>query len=114
MVKITRAYVVRFDEIEMEQLLPSRRKITVKWHKRPDKSWIPFYSTDSAFHICPYNGQFKDCRDCIAYSEDMVIWDKNCNDIWEKEAINSNEMASRATACANAEDCSIVYRSIYG
>lgn len=105
--KITRGYVNHYQTIKMAQTLPSGRHVFVEYVKTPNDKWVATYSTDSAYHICPYNGQFIDCAQCAAVieaanDEDIV---KNC--FTREERISSEEMASRATACVNADGCKI-------
>ena len=106
MKKITRGYVKHYDIISMKQTLPSGRHIYVKYEKVNDGYWQPRYSTDSAYHICPMNGRFINCKDCDAYDTDDCMK--------YRELVSNDEMASRATACSNAKDCVIDFRSTDG
>ena len=60
------------------------------------------YSTDSAYHICPYDGRFRDCKTC-----DATINNLDCSGY--EEIISSTEMAQRAAACSKAPDCTIKF-----
>lgn len=109
MKQITKGYVNHYDTIKMVQTLPSGRHICVEYKKTPSDKWYAHYSTDSAFHICPYSGEFKECNKCDAYlnavdDEDFI---EGC--LQYEERISSNEMAARAIACVNAEDCTIEF-----
>lgn len=109
MKKITRAYVTHFNIINMEQILPSGRKVCVQWNRTKNNKWMPVYSTDSVYHICPYDGQFIDCNRCECYNDLPDEMLKACEA--KLEYISNEEMASRATACANAHCCTISFRS---
>lgn len=98
--KITKGYVNHYQTITMTQTLPSGRNVYAKYVRIGKDKWNPIYSTDSAYHICPYDGQFRDCKVC-----DVTINGLDC--ISHEEVISSAEMASRATACANAKNCTI-------
>ena len=107
--KYTRAYVSHFDTIVMTQTLPTGRIVRCDWLRDDNKLWHPIYSTNSAYHICQYSGLFKDCKNCKCYNDDATIMSRNCAQ--ESEALSMDEMASRATACANAKGCTIDFRS---
>lgn len=110
--KITRAYITHFNQISMEQLLPSGRKVCVEWTRIDKNGWLPIYSTDSVYHICPYNGRFGACLVCKAYNDDAKTMADNCWKEWQKELISNEEMTSRAIACADAPGCTISFRSV--
>lgn len=112
--KITRPFITHHNQIIMTQFLPTGRKVWVEWVRSDKNKWLPIYKTDSAYHICPYTGLFGACAFCDAYNDDAKIMEKNCWTRWEREWIDDNEMASRATACANATGCTIDFRSIDG
>ena len=107
--KITRGYVNHYQTIKMVQTLPSGRHVFVEYIKIGKDKWTPKYSTDSAYHICPYDGRFQDCIACEAFTEalndEMIV--KNCQK--HTEEISSTEMAQRAAACSKAPDCMISF-----
>ena len=109
MKKITRAYVSHFDNISMTQSLPSGRIVQCEWTRDENGRWHSNYSSNSVYHICKYSGIFKDCQNCECYNDDAEIMSKQC--AAQGETITMDEMASRATACANAEGCTIKFRS---
>ena len=109
MKKITRAYVTHFDIIDMIQTLPTGRVVKCEWIRDDNDRWHSNYSSNSAYHICKYSGIFKDCQNCKCYNDDAEMMSKQC--ATQGEAISMNEMASRATACANAKGCTINFRS---
>ena len=105
--KITKGYVNHYQTIKMAQTLPSGRHVFVEYKKTPTDKWYAHYSTDSAFHICPYSGEFKECSDCDAYFDAVDDEDFIESCLQYEERISSEEMASRATACVNADGCKI-------
>lgn len=105
--KITKGYVNHYQTIKMTQMLPSGRHVYVMYTKIKNKDqWQATYSTDSAYHICPFDGRFINCQDCDVYSTDKEYID-NC--LLHSEMVSSKEMASRANACAKASDCTIEF-----
>ena len=110
--RITRAYVSHFDTCVMKQLLPTGRFIRCDWLRDDNNLWHSIYSTNSAYHICKHTGQFKDCKDCECYNEDAFAMSRMCEA--QAEVVSMDEMASRATACLNAEGCTVSFRSMHG
>lgn len=105
--KITKGYVNHYQTIKMTQTLPSGRHVYVTYTKIENKDrWQAAYSTDSAYHICPFDGRFINCPDCGVCSTDKEH-EESC--VSHKEVISSKEMASRANACAKAPDCTIEF-----
>lgn len=105
--KITKGYVNHFVRIKFTQTLPSGRHIWATYVKVPDKKWAVYYSTDSAYPICQYTGEFKGCNQCEVYLNSSIEENfvKKCIALEEK--IDSEEMARRANDCIKAIDCTV-------
>ena len=109
--KVTRAIISHQDRVKMTQTLPSGRHVYAVYKKNPNKKWWAEYSTDSAYHICPYSGKFIDCKKCELYGpfdEEEQI--KSC--LTEVEYISTEEMTKRAYLCSIAEGCDLQYWSV--
>ena len=110
--KVTRAYVSHFDKCVMRQVFPTGRIVQCDWMRDENSLWHSIYSTNSAYHICKHTGQFKDCKNCNCYDDDAFEMSRKCEA--QAEVISMDEMASRATACLNAEGCTVSFRSSNG
>lgn len=110
---ITKSYVTHFDEAVFMQTLASGRHVTVTYTRdRGDDKWVPVYSTDSVYSICPVTGQFKTCLMCDLYEDGSdTYFEEKCVKLIER--ISHKELAARATDCLNAEDCTVSFRSRY-
>lgn len=110
--KITKGYVNRFDLIKFTQILPSGRRVCETYFKQPNvEEWTIQYTTDSAYHICPYDGIFRDCGNCDVYEEagDEEDFIERC--LAHIQRINSMELARRCTLCERDENCDVYYWS---
>ena len=70
--KVTVNYVENFSTITFTQPLSKGRYIEEVYTKTP-KGWLLMYTSNSAYHICPYDGAFRDCRQCGADKEDFSM-----------------------------------------
>lgn len=100
MKKVTKGYVNRFDVIKFIDTLPSGRHVyEIYTRVRPETMWTIMHSTDSTYHICPYDGIFRNCSDCGANAEDFDV--QFCLD--KLERISSEALAERCTLCEAAQ-----------
>lgn len=110
--KITKGYVNRFDMIKFTQILPSGRRIHETYYREPAKEmWRIQYTTDSAYHICPYDGTFRECGDCNAVLdsvEDTEIVEKCLEKMMR---VSSEVLARRCTLCEKGKNCKVDYWS---
>lgn len=110
--KITKGYVNRFDRIKFTQVLSSGRKVYEEYIRKPNtEKWYVQHSSDSAHHICPYDGIFRECVDCEEYEnavddEDFV---EGC--LARTEWVLSTELARRCTLCEKGKNCKVDYWS---
>ncbi len=110
--KITKGYVNRFDKIKFTQVLPSGRYVYEEYTWHPlIKQWYIQYSSDSVYHICPYDGIFRECKDCEVYNE--AIDDEKFIELCSARTcwVSSNELARRCTLCEKGKNCKVDYWS---
>ena len=96
--KITRGYVEHYNTVVFTETLPSGRHIEQTYTKTP-KGWLAMHSTDSAYHICPYDGVFRQCQECGADKEDFDV--EFCKS--KREYITGDELAARCNDCLAAD-----------
>jgi len=110
--KITKGYVNRFDKIKFTQVLPSGRSVYEEYIKHPyADEWYIKYSSDSAHHICPYDGMFRECVDCEVYDEAVDDEDFVELCLSREIRIDSTELARRCTLCEKGTNCKVDYWS---
>lgn len=110
--KITKGYVNRFDRIKFTQLLPSGRHVYEEYIRQPHtENWYMKYSSDSAHHICPYDGMFRECIDCEVYDEAVDDEDFVELCLSHEIRIDSTELARRCTLCEKSKNCKVDYWS---
>lgn len=110
--KITKGYVNRFDRIEFTQVLPNGRHVYEEYIRHPrTETWYIEYSSDSAYHICPYDGIFRECVDCYAYNEAVDDEDFVELCLQHEIRVSSTELARRCTLCEKGEGCKVKYWS---
>ena len=66
--KVNAKYVDNYGTITFTQPLSKGRYIEEVYTKTP-KGWLLMYTSNSTYHICPYDGQFRNCSDCGASDE---------------------------------------------
>lgn len=71
--KVNKDYVSQYKKIIMTQPLAHEKYIQLTYEKDIDGRWKARYSTNSAYHICQYDGNFRNCKDCGALDEDFDI-----------------------------------------
>lgn len=69
--RVNKDYVNQYSTVTITQPLAHGKKMVLQYRKAIDgKNWVARYSTDSAYHICPYDGIFRNCKDCEGYPDD--------------------------------------------
>lgn len=64
-------------------------------YTKENKKWVLEYESNSAFHICPYDGCVRNCADCGAFDEDFDI--NYC--LNKQQKFTSVELLKRAEKC---------------
>lgn len=97
--KVNKDYVSQYSKIIMTQPLAHEKYIQLTYEKDIDGRWKARYSTNSAYHICPYDGIFRNCKDCGALEDDFDV--KFC--LKKQQIVSSGALANRANDCLSAE-----------
>ena len=69
--KINPDYLKNFSKIVLVQ--PLKTGDVTQTYTREGKGWKVTHETTTYFHICPYDGIFRNCKDCGALEEDFDI-----------------------------------------
>lgn len=97
--KITDKYIANYSTVVMVQPLSKGRYIEQICLRRPRTSdWSVSYVSNSAYHICPYDGIFRNCKECGIDNEDFDA--KFCTN--KQQIISDKEMAKRVNECQAA------------
>lgn len=95
--KISQRFLERYDVIVFTQPLAHDKYIKQKYNKK-DGKWTVTYESNSVYHICPYDGVFRNCVDCGATDEDFDI--EFC--LNKVETIGSAALIERIYKCQDA------------
>lgn len=95
--RVNKDYVNQYSKIILTQPLAHNKYIQLTYDK-VDKGWKATYSTNSAYHICPYDGIFRNCRDCGALEDDFDV--KFC--LKKQQIISAGAVSVRANECLAA------------
>ena len=96
--KVNKDYVNQYSKVILIQPLAHGRYIQLMYEK-VDKGWKATYSTNSAFHICPYDGIFRNCRDCGALEDDFD--GKFC--LKKQQIISAGALSNRINDCFSSD-----------
>ena len=61
--KVTPEYIETYTSICFEQPLKNNRYIREEYTRNGDQ-WECRYSSNSSYHLCPFDGQFRTCESC--------------------------------------------------
>ena len=92
--KINKSYIEQYKKITMIQPLAHNREV-LQIALRRDNGWFVKFSTNSPHHICPYDGVFRNCKDCGALDDKFDI----------KICLNKLQILSSAALCRRINDC---------
>ena len=95
--KVNKDYVNQYSKIVFTQPLAHGKYIQQTYDKT-DKGWVVSHSTNSAYHICPYDGIFRNCKDCGALEDDFDV--KFC--LKKQQIISAGALSNRANDCLSA------------
>ena len=96
--KVNKDYVNQYKTIVMTQPLAKGKYIKLTYTKESD-GWHARYSTDSAYHICQYDGIFRNCKDCGALEEDFDI---GCC-LKKEQILSAGAVSVRVNECLGAD-----------
>lgn len=95
--KINKDYLSQYTQVSMIQPLANEKYIKLTYDKT-DKGWKATYSTNSAYHICPYDGNFRNCKDCGALEDDFDV--KFC--LKKEQILSAGALSVRVNECLGA------------
>ena len=95
--KVNKDYVNQYNRVILTQPLAHGKYIQLIYDK-VDKGWKATYSTNSAYHICPYDGIFRNCKDCGALEDNFDI--KFC--LKKQQILSAGTLSNRINECYNA------------
>lgn len=92
--KVNKDYVNQYSKIILTQPLAHEKYIRQTYDKI-DKGWKVTHSTNSAYHICPYDGIFRNCKDCGALEDDFDV----------SFCLNKTQIVSAGALSGRINDC---------
>ena len=93
--RLSKDYISQYSKIIMTQPLAHGKYIQLSYEKDTDGKWRARYSTNSAYHICPYDGNFRNCKDCGALEDDFDI--KFC--LKKEQILSAGAVSVRVNEC---------------
>ena len=95
--KQSKKYIEQFNQIKLTQPLAHNTYIQQIYNKK-DNGWELTYSSTSVYHICPYDGIFRSCKECGGLDDDFDI-----NFCLKKiEHVSSGALVGRIIDCVKA------------
>lgn len=95
--KLTKEIVETYTSICFEQPLKNQKYLREEYIRNGDL-WECRYSSNSTFHLCPYDGQFRDCKSCGIGEEDFDT--DYC--LSKQKNITTSLLLDRITKCQSA------------
>ena len=96
--KVNKDYVNQYSQVIMTQPLAHNKYVRVVYTKE-DRGWVARYSTNSAYHICQYDGNFRSCKDCGALEDDFDV--EFC--LKKEQVLSAGALCGRINDCLSAE-----------
>lgn len=96
--RLTERTIEEYDRIIFTQPL-AHQKYLKQIYDRCDKGWLISYKSDSAHHVCFFDGIFRDCKECGILEEDFDI--SYCAS--KTELISSAALIERINDCMKAD-----------
>ena len=92
--RVNKDYVNQYSKVVLTQPLAHGKYIQQTYDK-VDKGWKVTHSTNSVYHICPYDGIFRNCKDCGALEEDFDV----------NFCLNKEQILSAGAVSVRVNDC---------
>jgi len=89
------SYLNDYERIELIQPLAHDRYMKQIYRPTRPNEWVLIYETNSAYHICPYDGVFRSCDDCGAGEENFDMGFCESKTIY----VDNKELAERIKDC---------------
>ena len=99
--KVNKDYLKNYTKVIMTQPLAKGNKLFMTFNLNDDKEWwTATYSTnrECVYHVCPYDGQFRNCKDCGALDDDFDV--KFC--LKKKQVYSAGAVCTRINECLKA------------
>ena len=98
--RVTERYVSKYDTIILNQPLAHGKVLKQIYNKfgGGDKRWMVSYDSNSVYHICPFDGVFRDCKECGINDEDFDV--TFCTN--KTQAVTTAALIERINDCLNA------------
>lgn len=96
--RVTEKYVTKYDKIILNQPL-AHGKVLQQIYDKSDRGWVLSYNSDSVHHVCPFDGIFRDCKECGLLDDDFDT--TYCTD--KTQIISTAALIGRINDCLNAD-----------
>ena len=103
--KITKDYVEFYKKIEFIQPLAKGaylKEIYTQCLPQKPGMWLISYESNSAHHVCPYDGRFMTCEKCMADYSPVDEEDEVEYCLQFEQRVTSKELAKRVNTCKKA------------
>ena len=92
--RITKDYIEGYDKIVFTQPL-AHQKYLKQIYNKCDKGWLISYESNSVYHVCFFDGVFRDCKECGILDDDFDI----------AYCVSKTELISSAALIERINDC---------
>lgn len=96
--RINENYINRYNTIILTQPL-AHDTVLQQVYKKANNGWVLTYKTTSIHHICPFDGVFRDCKECGVLEDDFDF--QYCVD--KTQMISSGALIGRIVDCFKAK-----------
>jgi hypothetical protein len=94
---VTPDYINTYTHVVLEQPLKSDKYLREEY-TRNGELWERVFSSNSSFHLCPFDGSFRDCKSCGLGGEEFDI--AYC--LSKQECIPISTLVNRIKLCQAA------------
>lgn len=92
--RINENYINRYNCVVLTQPLAHDKFLKQIYHKAKDK-WIISYDSNSVYHVCPFDGVFRNCSECGILDENFNV--TICTN--KTQAVDIKELYQRVMDC---------------
>lgn len=94
--KIKPDYLENYYKIQLIQ--PVKSGDIIETYENINGAWVLIYTTTTIYSICPYDGQFRDCKVCGIHEPDFDV--EFCLD--KQQILSSGALCGRINQCLEA------------
>lgn len=94
--KINKEYLEHYHIVQLIQ--PVKTGDVIETYEFVNDEWVLTYSTTTIYSICPYDGQFRDCKVCGIHEPDFDV--EFCLD--KQQILSSGAVCGRVNQCLDA------------